>query len=87
MRAVVARLEGERHVLEPASAGEPWGGEVTDEDGTVHRAWAIGDADVHEAVASELAPSAKPTGSAIETRGRVTTYPASLSDASPVRRE
>jgi uncharacterized protein (DUF1015 family) len=41
--------------LEPAMGGEPWG-EVTDEDGTTHRVWRIGDPAVHEAVAAELRP-------------------------------
>ena len=41
--------------LEPATGGEPWG-EVTDEDGTTHRVWRIGDPAVHEAVAAELEP-------------------------------
>jgi uncharacterized protein (DUF1015 family) len=41
-------------VIEPHLAGEPWG-EVTDDDGTVHRAWRIAGAEVHEAVAAELA--------------------------------
>jgi uncharacterized protein (DUF1015 family) len=41
-----------RH-LEPA-LGEPWG-EATDDDGTVNRAWRVGDPAVHEAVAAELA--------------------------------
>ena len=40
--------------LESLLRGEPWG-EVTDEDGTVHRVWRITDPDVHEAVATELA--------------------------------
>ena len=41
-------------VIEPHLAGEPWG-EVTDDDGTVHRAWRIAGAEVHEVVAAELA--------------------------------
>lgn len=41
-------------LLAPGIAGEPWG-EVTDDDGTVHRVWRIEDADVHRAVAAELA--------------------------------
>jgi uncharacterized protein (DUF1015 family) len=41
--------------LEPALGGEPWG-EVTDEDGTIHRVWRIGDPAVHEALAAELEP-------------------------------
>ena len=43
-----------RH-LEPALAGDPWG-EVTDDDGTTHRVWRIGDPAVHEALTAELAP-------------------------------
>ena len=43
-----------RH-LEPALVTDPWG-EVTDGDGTTHRAWRIGDPAVHEAIAEELAP-------------------------------
>jgi uncharacterized protein (DUF1015 family) len=43
-----------RH-LEPALGGEPWG-EVTDTDGTTHRVWRVGDAAVHQAIASELEP-------------------------------
>jgi uncharacterized protein (DUF1015 family) len=39
--------------IAPAIAGEQPFCEVTDPDGTVHRAWPIGDADVHEAL-SEL---------------------------------
>ena len=35
--------------------GEPWA-EVTDDDGTTHRVWAVTDPAVHEAVAAELAP-------------------------------
>jgi uncharacterized protein (DUF1015 family) len=41
--------------IEPALGGEPWG-EVTDEDGTTHRVWRIGDPAVHEAIAAELEP-------------------------------
>lgn len=44
-----------RH-LEPALVTDPWG-EVTDGDGTTHRAWRIGDPVVHEAIADELAPA------------------------------
>ncbi len=40
--------------LEPQIAGEPWG-EVTDDQGTVHRVWPIGDPGVHDAVAAGLA--------------------------------
>jgi uncharacterized protein (DUF1015 family) len=43
-----------RH-LEPALGGDPWG-EVTDGDGTTHRAWRIDDPAVHGAIAEELAP-------------------------------
>ena len=39
--------------VEAATVGEPWG-EVTDDDGTVHRVWRIADPAVHEAVAAEL---------------------------------
>jgi uncharacterized protein (DUF1015 family) len=35
---------------------EPWA-EVTDDEGTVHRIWRIGEPDVHRAVAAELADS------------------------------
>jgi uncharacterized protein (DUF1015 family) len=41
--------------LEPALREEPWG-EVTDEDGTTHRVWRVGDPAVHEAIAAELEP-------------------------------
>ena len=40
--------------LEPATAGDPWG-QVTDDDGTVHRVWPVADPAVHEAVAAALA--------------------------------
>ncbi len=40
--------------LDAATAGGPWG-EVTDDDGTVHRVWRVTDPAVHEAVAAELA--------------------------------
>jgi uncharacterized protein (DUF1015 family) len=40
--------------VDSATAGEPWG-EVTDDDGTVHRVWRVADPDIHEAVAAELA--------------------------------
>jgi uncharacterized protein (DUF1015 family) len=40
--------------VEPSTKSDPWG-EVTDEDGTVHRVWPIVDPAVHEAVAAELA--------------------------------
>ncbi|HEY6672474.1 MAG TPA: DUF1015 domain-containing protein [Solirubrobacterales bacterium] len=44
-----------RH-LEAALVTDPWG-EVTDGDGTTHRAWRIGDPAVQEAVTEELAPA------------------------------
>jgi uncharacterized protein (DUF1015 family) len=44
-----------RH-LEGHTRGEPWA-EVTDDDGTVHRVWRIGEPDVHRAVTAELAES------------------------------
>src|SRR3954453_23449782 len=37
--------------IEPQLAGDPWG-EVTDEAGTIHRAWRIADPTVHKAVAA-----------------------------------
>jgi uncharacterized protein (DUF1015 family) len=40
--------------IEPHLESEPWG-EVTDDDGTVHRTWRVTDPEVHEAVAAELA--------------------------------
>jgi uncharacterized protein (DUF1015 family) len=40
--------------LAPHVAGEPWG-EVTDEDGTVHRLWRVGDAGATAAVTEALA--------------------------------
>jgi uncharacterized protein (DUF1015 family) len=40
--------------VEPATRGEPWG-EITDDDGTIHRVWPIDDPAVHEAVSAELA--------------------------------
>jgi uncharacterized protein (DUF1015 family) len=40
--------------IEPHLSGEPWG-EVTDDDGTTHRVWRIGDPSVHDAIAAELA--------------------------------
>ena len=40
--------------VDSATRGEPWG-EITDDDGTVHRVWPIDDRSVHEAVAAELA--------------------------------
>ena len=43
-----------RH-LETAVSADPWG-EVTDDDGTIHRVWRIGDPAVHEEIATELAP-------------------------------
>ncbi len=42
--------------LEAAASGPAWA-EITDPDGTTHRAWPIEDAAVHEAVAAELEPS------------------------------
>jgi uncharacterized protein (DUF1015 family) len=41
-------------LVEPATRGEPWA-EVTDEDGTVHRIWRVGDPEIHAAVAREMA--------------------------------
>jgi uncharacterized protein (DUF1015 family) len=41
-------------LIEPHLAGEPWG-EVTDDEGTIHRAWRIAGAEVHEGVAARLA--------------------------------
>ncbi len=43
-------------LLAPGIAGDPWG-EVTDDDGTVHRVWRIDNPDIHRAVAAELADS------------------------------
>jgi uncharacterized protein (DUF1015 family) len=40
--------------LAPHTEGEPWG-EVTDEDGTVHRIWRVGDTAATEGVAAALA--------------------------------
>jgi uncharacterized protein (DUF1015 family) len=40
--------------VEAATSADPWG-EVTDDDGTVHRLWRVADPAVHEAVASQLA--------------------------------
>ncbi len=40
--------------LEPSTAGTPWG-EVTDQDGTVHRLWRAGDADAISQVQDALA--------------------------------
>jgi uncharacterized protein (DUF1015 family) len=42
--------------LAPATAGDPWG-EVTDEDGTIHRVWRVADPAVHEAIAATLEPA------------------------------
>ena len=42
--------------VEAATAGEPWG-EVTDDDGTVHRVWRVADPGVLEAVTGALADS------------------------------
>ena len=44
-----------RH-LEGFTRDEPWA-QVTDDEGTVHRIWRIGDAEAHRAVAAELADS------------------------------
>jgi uncharacterized protein (DUF1015 family) len=41
-------------LVESATRGDPWG-EVTDDEGTVHRVWRIPDPEVHGAVAEELA--------------------------------
>jgi uncharacterized protein (DUF1015 family) len=41
-------------LVEPATHGDPWG-EVTDDDGTVHRLWRVGEPEVHAAVGDELA--------------------------------
>ena len=43
-------------LIEPAIGGDPWA-EVTDDEGTTHRAWRVADRSVHEAVAAELADS------------------------------
>jgi uncharacterized protein (DUF1015 family) len=40
--------------VEASTGGEPWG-EVTDDDGSVHRVWRIEDPAVHEAVTAALA--------------------------------
>jgi uncharacterized protein (DUF1015 family) len=40
--------------IEPVTRTDPWG-EVTDDDGTLHRVWRVSDPAVHEAVAAELA--------------------------------
>jgi uncharacterized protein (DUF1015 family) len=40
-------------LVEPATTGAPWG-EVTDEDGTVHRVWRVGDPAIHAAVHERL---------------------------------
>jgi uncharacterized protein (DUF1015 family) len=40
--------------IEPRLTGDPWG-EVTDDEGTVHRVWRLGDADLHREVAAALA--------------------------------
>jgi uncharacterized protein (DUF1015 family) len=42
--------------IEPALESDPWG-EVTDDDGTVHRLWRVGDAGIHDAVREALAPA------------------------------
>jgi uncharacterized protein (DUF1015 family) len=44
-----------RH-LEGYTRGEPWG-EVTDDEGTIHRIWRISEPDAHRAAAAELAES------------------------------
>ena len=40
--------------VESATGGDPWG-EVTDDDGTVHRVWQISEPGVHDAVTAALA--------------------------------
>jgi uncharacterized protein (DUF1015 family) len=40
--------------VEAATAGDPWG-EVSEDDGTVHRVWRVADPKAHEAVAAQLA--------------------------------
>ena len=57
MSPIFSLHEGDawRHI-EGYTRGEPWG-EVTDDEGTVHRIWRIDDADAHRAVAAELAES------------------------------
>jgi uncharacterized protein (DUF1015 family) len=40
--------------VEAATSADPWG-EVTDDDGTVHRLWRVADPAVHAAVATQLA--------------------------------
>jgi uncharacterized protein (DUF1015 family) len=42
--------------LRPHTAGEPWG-EVTDDGGTVHRLWRVGDAEAIEAVREAARPA------------------------------
>jgi uncharacterized protein (DUF1015 family) len=42
--------------IDPHLEAPPWG-EVTDDDGTVHRLWRIRDAETHAAVAAALAPA------------------------------
>jgi uncharacterized protein (DUF1015 family) len=55
--AIFALHEGDAWpILAPALDGEPWG-EVTDDDGTVHRVWRIADPGVHAAVTAELGGS------------------------------
>jgi|SRR5215211_1595986 len=39
--------------IDPHLAGDPWG-EVTDDEGTIHRVWRIADPSVHDAVAARL---------------------------------
>ena len=43
-------------LLAPGLGPQPWA-EVRDEDGTVHRVWRVDDAEIHRAVAAELAES------------------------------
>jgi uncharacterized protein (DUF1015 family) len=40
-------------LIEPALGDDPWG-EVTDDDGTTHRVWRVGDPEVHAAVTEAL---------------------------------
>jgi uncharacterized protein (DUF1015 family) len=41
-------------LVESATRGDPWG-EVSDDEGTVHRLWRVPEPDIHAAVAQELA--------------------------------
>src|SRR5689334_23564876 len=43
-------------ILSPALGGDPFC-EVTDDDGTVHRAWPVDDAEIHEQLSELLKPS------------------------------